>query len=170
MDIKKLPPSILVALGLAGCGPTVSSDDDGAGEGSASASETQEPTTSACLDVDPTNCLSSTGFTTGPCLGAPQTTTGPCLSTTGFPPETTSSSGSGSGSEDSGSESGTDSGSTSAGATTVGPCLAPPPNEGEPIPGEAELHSRAAPARSDVVDGILARGVLPPDVAKKLKG
>jgi hypothetical protein len=75
MDIKRLPPSLLVALGL-GCGPSVNPDDDSAGDASDSRGSTAEASTSACLDVP----IETTGdTTTGPCLGQEPTTVGPCL-------------------------------------------------------------------------------------------
>src|SRR5688572_13102493 len=101
MDIKRLPPSILVALGLAGCGPRIEPDDDTAGDASDSQDASGEVSTSACLDVDPTDRTSTGELTTGPCLGQEYTTSGPCLApelptSTG---ESETGSGSGSGSD-----------------------------------------------------------------------
>jgi hypothetical protein len=119
------------------------------GNGSVSATSTSGPSTSTtttgpCLDVD-----------IGPCLfdiGSPETTTGPCLSETGpclEPPSDTgftSSSGSDSGS-------GSDTG-TATGTSTGGGMLDEPPPA----------------ARAAAVDRVLSRGVLPPDVAARLRG
>jgi hypothetical protein len=169
MDIKRLPPSLLVALGLAGCGPTVNPDDDSAGDASASEGTTTEASTSACLDVAFTESDTTGGMTTGPCLGQEQTTTGPCLAPE---PSTGSGSDSGSGSgssSDSGSGGSSDEGSGSVGMeTTTGPCLAPPgdaPDDG----GQPESPLRGASARAEILQRVLSAGVLPPDVAAKLK-
>src|SRR5688572_8281417 len=102
MDTNKLPPALLMALGLSGCG----NSDDGTA------------TTGPCLDVAPmTETVTGTESATDSQSGTGETTTGPCL----FAPMSTSSESSGSGSG-SGSESGSGDG------TTLGPCLdAPPP-------------------------------------------
>jgi hypothetical protein len=167
MDIKRLPPSLLVALGLVGCGPTVNPDDDTAGEGSASEGTTGiEASTSACLDVLTTESDSTGVFTTGPCLGQELTTTGPCLA-----PELTT--GSESGSEGGTSEGGSEGGSGEGGSTsadsepTTGPCLSPPgdaPDDGGPSP-----QLQGASARAEILERMLSAGVLPPDIAAKLK-
>lgn len=89
MDLKKLPPSILLALGLA-CGdddkssetvgpcldvdPTASSATDSAT--STSGTDTGTPTVGPCLDVDPSTTDDTGPVTTGPCLEPPLETTG----------------------------------------------------------------------------------------------
>ena len=180
MDLKRLPPSLLVALGLAGCGPAV---DDGstAGESGDSRSSTGDSgdTVGPCLSpVIPTG--SATGASSvGPCLGMVTTgpildvgaTVGPCLE----PPFTTSS---GTGpdtdtdtdtdSDTSGGD-GTDSGTTGGADTGVGPCLVPPSAPSDPV-GERGL-GFAAPApqpRSLILDRLRQAGILPDDVAARL--
>ena len=160
MDIKRVPPSILVALGLAACGPRVDTEDDAAESSASQSGSVTETTTGACLStVGP--CLGAPNTSSGPCLGAPQTTTGPCLevqtttclaSTSGFTDSGTDSSGTGS----------------DTGGTTFSPCLAPK-GDREPPPGEHNPTASAAPVRSNVLERVLERGVLPADVAKKLK-
>lgn len=157
MDLKKLPPSLLVALGLAGCGPSV---DDDTTEGNAETSTTDASTSS----VGP--CLSPPGETVGPCLDSvtvgpclePQTgTVGPCLdvppgTSTGVclqPPPTTGSTGGDTDTDtdtDSDSDGGTDTGTT-GGA------------------GEGQ----AADPRGAILGRLLDSGVLPADVASKLR-
>ena len=165
MDIKRLPPSILVALGLAGCGPQIDPDDDSAGDatGSSSTSEgsSNDVSTSACLDFDPD---STGGYTTGPCLGQ-ATTTGPCLA----PEVTTSGSESGSGSDtETGGSGSSGPGEDSGGdGTTMGPCLAPPGDA--PDPGVVPKAAASASARADILERLRASGVLPPDIAAKLE-
>lgn len=158
MDIKRLPPSILVALGLAGCGPAVDPDDDTAGEaGGTAGTSTGDPTTSACLDFDSTGV-----FTTGPCLGQELTTSGPCL---GQELTTSGAESSGSGSS-TGTEGSSSSGSDDGGGadeTTTGPCLAP--GADPPPPDSAD---KSASARAEILQRLRAAGVLPPDIADKL--
>lgn len=166
MDIKRLPPSILVALGLAGCGPRIEPDDDTAGDASDSQDASGEVSTSACLDVDPTDRTSTGEITTGPCLGQEYTTSGPCLASE----VSTSTGGSGSESESgSGSDvtGSTETGSDSGG-TTTGPCLAPPRD----APAEdrlPEARPSGATARAEILERLRSAGILPPDVAAKLE-
>ena len=168
MDIKRLPPSILVALGLAGCGPRIEPDDDTAGDASDSQDASGEVSTSACLDVDPTDRTSTGEITTGPCLGQEYTTSGPCLA-----PELTTTGESGSGSEsgsDSGSEvTGSTEGGSDSGGTTTGPCLAPPGDAPAETPLPESTPNGGATARAEILERLRSAGILPPDVAAKLE-
>lgn len=143
MNLRKLPPSILLALGLA-CG-----DDEGSSDTVVdtclSPATTNDGTLSACLDIGP--CLSTTGLPTNTSTGmadsssGAEVSTGPCLS----PPETT---GTDTGSESSsGTETGVDTG-TSTGADMMGDQVT---------------------SRSAAVERVLERGALPPDVAERLR-
>jgi len=148
MDLKRLPPALLLALGLS-CGD----DSQGTTTGMDPTVDPNETT------VDPNEtttgpCLSTSGFTStspsssvGPCLDVGddattttmgETSTGPCLA-----PEPPDSSGSsdGGGSDDTG---------TSTGGST----------------GMLE-----APAdRETALRRVLERGALPADVAQRLRG
>lgn len=156
MDLHKLSPSMLMALGLAACemtaclsfadegpGTTVS----GTGTGGTGASGTSGAGTGATgTGATGTVGTSSTGMAdeaeTGPCLGIP-------------PPETSSGTDTGMGSgagTGTGSDSGSGSGSGSGGATgTTGMMVDPPPD------------------RATALRRVLDRGALPDDVAVRLR-
>jgi len=152
MDLKKLPPSMVLMLGLA-CGdketlgPCLSpatTDDTG-----------PSPTVGPCLDVDPT--VSSVG----------ETETGPCLSTTGW--EQTSTGTTGSTGADStigpclspepptGTGTETDTGTGTGGDTDTDGTTG--------MMGAEPSDSRAA-----ALERVLSRNVLPADVAARLRG
>jgi hypothetical protein len=168
MNLRKLPPSMLLALGLA-CTPE--------GEGS--------DAVSTCLlyfPPDGTSSTSTSGSTTSadvgtsPCLklDLPQweTSTSACLEPpweTGFESSSGSDTGTGSGTgsgSDSGSGSGTD------GTTTVSACLVPPdaPPGDSSAPYESTLAPHAADSRRQALERLLDRGTLPADVAARLRG
>jgi hypothetical protein len=143
MNLRKLPPSMLLTLGLA-CGDGKTSDE--------------ATTVSACLTPDPTEAV------TGPCLGAePDTETGPCLSTTGWGSTDTD----GSSSADStfgpclspepptstGTDTGTDTGT--GGETDT--------------EGTTGMMGDAPPSRAAAIERVLERATLPPDVAARLR-
>ena len=147
MDLRRVPVSVLVALGLSGCGPDV---DDKESSGSASAStsgSTTEPTVGPCLSP-PGTCLSSTG----PCLkfDVPPETTGP---------ETTTMGTDGTGTGGTGTEGDT---------TTTGPCLDPPPDAAPSLPSAEQRQSGATdvPSRAEVLERLGA--ALPADVLARL--
>lgn len=153
MDLRKLPPSMLLTLGLA-CGPGKGSDETTV-DACLTPATTDEPSTGPgsdtdidtgpCLDVGP--CLSEdTGETTTGTTGtggSGDSTFGPCLS-----PEPPTSTGTGSGS-DSGSSSDTGSGSDSG---TTG-----------------AMEDEPAPSRAAALERVLERGTLPADVAARLR-
>jgi len=147
MDLKKLPPSMLLVLGLAcdsGNGDSTS-DSSTVGpclsppaETSAGTSSTNtsgatgmDSTMGPCLGVDPT--AAETGATAGT-MGTGEVSTGPCLTPE---PEST----------------GTDSGSgTEGGSGTTGGMEAPP-----------------SESRAQALQRMLDRGALPSDVAARLR-
>lgn len=153
MDLKRLPPSLLVALGLVGCGPAV---DDGTTEGNSGSSSTggSASTVGPCLDVITVGpCLVPPSTTVGPCLDATlDTTIGPCL----LPPLTGSTgTGSGTGTDtdvDTDTDTDTDGSEGTDGGTTGGA------SEGQ-----------TAEPRGAILGRLLDAGVLPPDVASKLR-
>lgn len=154
MNLRKLPPSMLLTLGLA-CGDGKSSDET--------------TTVNACLSpIDPTAvettpCLSTTGMgntsdvDTGPCLDV-----GPCLSeSTGF---------------------GTSGSSSGTGGSTFGPCLSPEPatgtstdtgsgtDTGTDTDGTTGMMAEEPPtSRAAALERVLDRGTLPADVAARLR-
>jgi hypothetical protein len=183
MNLRKLPPSMLLALGLActteepGTTSSCLSTDSGVGSsgttfgpGSNGATSTSGPSTStteisasACLDVGP--CLFDIG--TPPDMGG--WSTGPCLeppADTGFESSTDGGTETGSGTE---TEGGTE------GGTTLGPCLAPPgvqPDD-SPAPHTSTSVTGITPgvdSRRAALERVLERGTLPPDVAARLRG
>ena len=138
MDTKKLPPTLLIALGLVGCG------DDG-GEVSTSAclslgSMTSEGTTDATAGSESSSSSDSNSETTfGPCLDAPLSTT-----------STTDPTGTGTGTgTDTDPDTDTDTDATGTGESD-------------------SSGSAGAQDRDDVVRTLLDRGILPHDVATKL--
>ena len=149
MDLKRLPPSMLVALGLAAApaapGCTVSSCLDVAGpEGETSSTGMVEgsSTVGPCLDVDPS--------TVGPCLDVvPGTSSGGGTDTDGTGSGTGTGTGSGTGT---GTGTGTDgdSDTDTDGGTSTGGAAAGPDERGA------------------VLGRLLDAGVLPADVAAKL--
>lgn len=146
MDLKKLPPSMLLVLGLAcdsGNGDSTS-DSSTVGPCLSPPVETSDGTTSAtsggmdstmgpCLDIDPT--AAETGATAGT-MGTGEVSTGPCL--TPEPGSTGTDSGSGSGTE--------------GGSGTTGGMEAPP-----------------SESRAQALQRMLDRGALPSDVAARLR-
>jgi hypothetical protein len=164
MDLKKLPPSMLVLLGLGcpGVQACLSPPVD-----SAEASSSEPITVSACLSppLDSTTSTSSSGSGSG----SGESEVGPCLSPPGdtFGTETGSDSGTGTGTS-SGSDSG--SGSGSEGGTTVGACLAPPGIQPDDTPESLASATRspaAAMSRREALERVLA--ALPSDVAARLR-
>lgn len=166
MNLKKLPPSMLVLLGLGteACAPCLSttpclSTFD-------SASTYSSSTSGGSSEVD-----------TGPCLSPPlDSSTGPITGPTGS--GTTGSSGT---SMDSGTGTGTGTGSdTGTGSSTgmgsddtsTGPCLAPagaaPDAMLAPPVSPPEAYS-AAETREAALQRVLDRHALPDDVASRLR-
>jgi hypothetical protein len=149
MDFSKLPPSLLVALGLttAGCTRVTTCLSIAETEGDTGTDTDPDTSTSACLS--PLTDTSATEFTTGPCLTAPQTTssTGP----------------------DTDTDTDTDSG------TTVGPCLEPPlttsgPDTDTDTDGTTGGSTSArAPSRARVLEKLASEGILPPDITRRLR-
>lgn len=149
MDLKKLPSSMVLMLGLA-CtdqdtlGPCLSpaTTDDGS-----------SPTVGPCLDVDPSvtsevgtsgSGTTSIGSTDTGSTGA-DSTVGPCLS----PPEPST-----------GTDTGTDTGTgtdtdTGTGTDTDGTT--------------GMMNDAPPPSRAAALERVLERGVLPPDVAARLR-
>jgi hypothetical protein len=134
MPPRPIPPSILVALGLAACGPCL---------------DIAVPT-----DTDDTDTDTDTGV--GPCLSPPldtgdtDTGVGPCLDVP--PPD-----------------------------TGVGPCLSPPLDTGDTSEPPSTADTAADPdtdapaafsgARRDaLIEELVRSGVLPADVAARLRG
>jgi hypothetical protein len=153
LDLRRIPPAVLVALGLEACGETVStclsmmltSEDDGGTSGTDASSDS--PTES---DV-------------GPCLGQIPTTDDGSVDTS------TSDSGSTTGTETSGTGTGTsDSGSDDGAETSTSVCLAPPPDAPPPDGDDA---ATAAPARASGWHASFTRvaAKLPADVAARLR-
>ena len=149
MNLARLSPAILVALGLglASCEATacLSLADEGPGVTGETAGTTGTGMATGSTGMASTGSGSSSGVMTGS-SGADTTTIGPCLSQ----PETDSVSGSGSDS-DSGSGSGSGSGSDSGGSSSGGM---------EALPGDS---------RDDALQRVLDRGALPADVAARLR-
>ena len=155
MDLKKLPPSLLVALGL-GCGPSV--PDDEAGDGSPTSADAG-PTTTACLIAPET---------VGPCLDGNFTSTGPCLE----PPGDTGSD-TGFNTEAGTGTSGTDTGTSTAGSSSSGSDTGTFATETATSVCLGGIAPDAPDARLDGQQGVRERlieaGVLPNDVAERLK-
>jgi hypothetical protein len=152
MNLRTLPPSMLLALGLVACGDSTASETSGVDSGpsthgttgTASATSTSGRTADDATDI--VGCLVDIPHwpetSTGPCLGAPMET------------ETESSSGSGSGSG-SGTGSGSDTGSGSGsdtGSSSDGMADEPPPQ-----------------TRAAAVERVVSRGLLPSDVLDRLR-
>lgn len=140
MNLRKLPPSMLLTLGLACNGGKGSDDTTAADSGPTTTSGTEtmgsSTTLGPCLDIDPATTSEGTGTS-----GA-DSTFGPCLS-----PEPPTGTGTDTGT---GTGTGTDSGTDTDG--TTGMMLDEP-------------SSRAA-----VLERVLERGTLPADVAARLRG
>ena len=143
MNLRKLPPSMLLTLGLA-CNAGKGSDDTTAadsGPTTTSGSETMGTSTlGPCLDIDPATSSDGTGTS-----GA-DSTFGPCLSPEP-PTGTGTDTGTGTGT---GTDSGTDTDTDTDGTTGI---------------MLDEPSSRAA-----VLERVLERGTLPADVAARLRG
>lgn len=175
MKLSSVPRSILTALGLAvpaapACNPTCLST---------TGAETSSPST--------TSGLSATS-TSGPCLsptsGASLTSSGPCLSpppTTDFTTDfTTGSTGGSTGTgpdTDTDTDTATGTGTGSSSSSGSGPCLSPPSETGMPCLGvldedHAVPSQETAPGslREAAIARVLASGLLPPDVAARLRG
>jgi hypothetical protein len=153
MNLRKLPPSMLLTLGLA-CGDGKSTDEtttvnaclsppDPTEMGTGSSSASEGTTFGPCLDIGP---VTSTGELTGTGSSGADSTFGPCL--TPEPPTGTSGTDTGT---DSGTDTGTDSGTGTEGTTGM---------MGDELPPT----SRAA-----ALDRVLDRGTLPADVAARLR-
>lgn len=148
MDLRKLPPSVLLALGLAACGDDQVTGDTAVDEGPSTTTgipteESLSGCLSCCLDIESTD-----GTTTGPPSTSTDSTggevsTGPCLS----PPETTDTG--------TGTESGSDSGSSS--------------DTGTGTEGSTGMMADEPELRAAAVERVLERGTLPPDVAARLR-
>ena len=156
MDLRRIPPAVLVALGLEACEAGVStclsmmiptSDDDAGTSGTDASSDSPES------DV-------------GPCLGQIPTTDDGQVDTS------SSDSGSTGGSDTSGTGTGTgtgtDSGTDDGLETSTSVCLAPPPDA---PPGDDDDDATAAPARASGWHAAFTRVAvkLPADVAAKLR-
>jgi hypothetical protein len=139
VDTRRLPPALLIALGLIACG-----DDSTEVSTSACLSFTGEPATETGSSGSGSETSDGTGTTFGPCLDVE-------------PPTSTTSGSTGSGSDDS---------------TTVGPCLGPelPTSTGESDSSGTTTDSGGAADRDELVQTLIGRGVLPDDVAAKLRG
>lgn len=168
MDLKRLPPSLLVALGLAGCGPAV---DDGLTGGDSGDSQTSTGGTSGTTATTVGPCL-DVGESVGPCLEPPpMMTSGGTTGTGGETGSSTNMSSTGEGGTDTGTTGGdgTGSGTTGAAETGTGPCLVPP---GVPPMAEDDRSGAfdppASQARSEILNRLLEAGVLPVDVAARL--
>lgn len=137
MNTRGLPRTLLVALGLGGCG-----DDDGGTSGMTTTACLIAPFTESAESLTATD--SATGQDTESATDTESSTVGPCL----IAPPGTASSGTDT-DTDTGSDTGTDTGdsSTTAGSTS-----------------DAQLDDHDA-----IVDRLLDRGVLPPDVAARLR-
>jgi hypothetical protein len=172
MQLRRIPPRILIALGLStACGP----QDKEVGDSGTEA-------TGPCLDVATTACLGAlptTGDPVGPCLDI---ATSGCLSrcldsTTGgsFIDPSDSSFGpcldvAQTDSSDSGTDSGSDSGTDSGSTTGFNPCLAPEPPDDSPAPPDDEAADLAdSSPRGAVLDRVLSSGRLPPDIMARLR-
>lgn len=180
MNLRKLPPSMLLVLGLApeGCvGPCLSlgSFDDTVQPPINGTSTTTGINTSdvgPCLSPEDGPCLSpdlgsfdSTGSSTD--SGSDSGSSGTWGSSSGSD-SGSSSTGDGSGSD---SSSGSDSGSGTGEAST-GPCLAPPGIAPDDTPEEvATAPSPGLPpdSRRDALQRLLDRQALPADVASRLR-
>ncbi len=142
MDLKKLPPSVLLALGLASCDDTGSTTSGDSTVGPCLSPAESSATLGPCLDVDPTIGMTTSGSTGGSDSGTTGSTgmtegdvsTGPCLT-----PEPPDSSGS-----DTDTGTGTD-------GTSSGGMEAPPSD-----------------SRAEALRRVLDRGALPADVAARL--
>ncbi len=172
MDLKRLPPSLLVALGLTGCGPAV---DDGSTGKDSSGSQTDTSDSSDTVGPCLTPWESTSGAmgtsSVGPCLGMVTTgpildvgsTVGPCLA----PPLPTSS-GTDTDTDTSGGDD-MESGTTGGADTGVGPCLVPPSAPQDPVGDRGgAFGAPPAQARSVILERLLQAGVLPDDVADRL--
>jgi hypothetical protein len=149
MNLRKLPPSMLLTLGLA-CGDGKGSDDTTTTVNAClSPIDPTEVSTGPCLDIDPSatageTTSDETGLTgTGTGTGTGGSTFGPCLS-----PEPPTGTGTDTGT---GTESGTGT-DTGTGTGTTGMMDDEPPT------------SRAA-----ALERVLDRGTLPADVAARLR-
>jgi hypothetical protein len=136
MNVERLPPSLLLALGL-GCGPS-GSPDDGGGEGIGTNPATTADTTFGGGPFTSSESTENDTTTFSPCL----LDLGGGLGTTG---STGTSSGSGSGTD---TDTDTDTGGTESGSSSGS--------------------NGGMEAGADVMQRVLASGVLPPDVARKL--
>lgn len=142
MDLTRLPPSLLLALGLAACTEdkeTSTSACLDVGPMTESSTGSMETSTSACLGVEPTTDV-TTDITSGPCLDV---TSGPCLA-----PEPTT-----------GTETGTDTDTDTDGTSS---------STGAADTGTTGNGLDAAP-RAAVVDRLANHGILPPDVIARLR-
>jgi hypothetical protein len=148
MKLDRIPPQILAALGLVvACGP-----DDGSDTGvSGCLSPPAETVTGPCLDIAPQT--STTGSTSS------SSSTG--ADATGADATGADSTGGTSGSGTSGTSDASDGGFE----TTVGPCLAPPPDGADPGDDPSTVAGTVDDVRTRVIDS----GVLPPDVAARLR-
>jgi hypothetical protein len=174
MDLKKLPPSMLALLGL-GCPGMQACLSPPVDSAETSTSEVESNTVGPCLSppLDSSSGAdtgSSSGVDTGSSSGSGSV--GPCLS----PPEETfgtdTDTSGDTGSSGLGSSGGSDTGSGTDGGSTLGPCLAPPGLLPDDTPDSLALDtSPAAPAgsRRAALERVLDRGVLPADVAARLR-
>lgn len=163
MDLGRLPPALLVALGL-GCGPAV--PDDGSGSESGSGGEGSTGETSGQTGPGETSSVTTHGTTASTtAVSTSTTTTSPATSEadveTGDPPDKFDLGGT-----TTGPDPATDS-------FTTGPCLVPPDGvvEEEPEITDEPISHADGPAldRNAVVERLARADVLPPDVASRLR-
>lgn len=147
MNLRKLPPSMLLTLGLA-CGDGKSSD---------------ETTVNACLSPMPST---ETDDTMGPCLDI-----GPCLSETAFPTTGESSSGtSGTGSSGADSTFGPCLSPEPPGTSTDTGTGTDTDGTGTDTDGTTGMMGdEPPPSRAAAVERVMSRGTLPPDVLARLR-
>jgi hypothetical protein len=156
MDLRKLPPSMVLTLGLA-CGDGKSSDETTVESCLSTMPGMESTSLGPCLDIGP--CLSeetsfpTTGESTSGSSGSSSadSTFGPCLSPE---PPTGTDTGTGTGSgTDTGSGSDTDSATDTDATGTTG-----------------MMSDELPPSRAAALERVLERGTLPPDVAARLRG
>jgi hypothetical protein len=164
MQRKRLPSSLLVTLGLVGCGPTVPTDSTAGGTESQSGSQ-EGPMTDPSLppnpSVDPPDPSDPSTFTTGPCLspgssGCLDATsnsfidplTGPCLSL----PDTES------WTSTDGTDTDTDTETDGDTDTDTDTDTGPGSNAGD----------APAPSRHETLQRLVEAGILPADLARRL--
>lgn len=165
MNLKKLPPSMLMALGL-GCvaeaclSPPIEPTESSTSGATGPDSNTVGPCLSAPMESTSTGTMGS-GTSSGTGDSTAGMTTGPCLAPE---PETDT---------EFGTDTDTGTGSDSGGSGTMGACLAPPGIAPDHDPSDVVMGSADAegPAgdRKVAVERVLDRDLLPADVAERLR-